>query len=64
MRRRTASSEKLLAAAEILARKPQAMQLRYLQTLSAIAGDRSNTIVFPVPGDFMDLLMKAKTPRE
>jgi len=58
------ASEKLLAAAEILARKPQAMQLRYLQTLSAIAGDRSNTIVFPVPGDFMDLLMKAKTPRE
>lgn len=58
------ASEKLLAAAEILARKPQAMQLRYLQTLSGIAGDRSNTIVFPVPGDFMDLLMRAKTPHE
>jgi len=58
------ASEKLLAAAEILARKPQAMQLRYLQTLSAIAGDRTNTIVFPVPGDFMDLLMRNKTPRD
>ncbi|HWR76862.1 MAG TPA: slipin family protein [Thiobacillus sp.] len=55
------ASEKLLAAAEILARKPQAMQLRYLQTLSGIAGDRTNTIVFPVPGDFMDLLMRRKT---
>jgi len=54
------ASEKLLAAAEILARKPQAMQLRYLQTLAGIAGDRSNTIIFPVPGDFMDLLMRAK----
>lgn len=50
------ASEKLLAAAEILARQPQAMQLRYLQTLAGIAGDRTNTIVFPVPGDFMDLL--------
>ncbi|CAG1004001.1 Protein QmcA [Methylophilaceae bacterium] len=56
------ASEKLLAAAEILAGKPQAMQLRYLQTLSAIANDRSNTIIFPVPGDFMDMLMRGKTP--
>jgi regulator of protease activity HflC (stomatin/prohibitin superfamily) len=56
------ASEKLLAAAEILARKPQAMQLRYLQTLSGIAGDRTNTIVFPVPGDFLELLMQGKRP--
>ncbi|MDP1607104.1 MAG: slipin family protein [Rhodocyclaceae bacterium] len=52
------ASEKLLAAAEILARQPQAMQLRYLQTLAGIAGDKTNTIVFPVPGDFMDMLRK------
>ena len=58
------ASEKLLAAAEVLARKPQAMQLRYLQTLSGIAGDRTNTIIFPVPGDFMELLMRSKTPRD
>lgn len=58
------ASEKLLAAAEILSGKPQAMQLRYLQTLAGIAGDRTNTIVFPVPGDFMDLLMKNGTPRD
>lgn len=57
------ASEKLLAAAEILSRKPQAMQLRYLQTLSGIAGDRTNTIVFPVPGDFLELLMQSKTAR-
>lgn len=56
------ASEKLLAAAEVLAGKPQAMQLRYLQTLTGIAGDKSNTIVFPVPGDFMDLLTQRKTP--
>jgi regulator of protease activity HflC (stomatin/prohibitin superfamily) len=58
------ASEKLLAAAEVLSGKPQAMQLRYLQTLAGIANDRSNTIVFPVPGDFMDLLMQRKTPVE
>ena len=56
------ASEKLLAAAEILARQPQAMQLRYLQTLAGIAGDKTNTIVFPVPGDFLELLIRGKTP--
>ena len=52
--------EKLLAAAEILAAKPQAMQLRYLQTLSNIAGDKTNTIVFPMPGELLNLLMGDK----
>lgn len=58
------ASDKLLAAAEILARKPQAMQLRYFQTLSGIAGDRTNTIVFPMPGDLLELLTPSKTKRE
>ncbi|MEW5967438.1 MAG: slipin family protein [Pseudomonadota bacterium] len=58
------ASEKLLAAAEILSVKPQAMQLRYLQTLSNIAGDRSNTIVFPMPGDLLNLLMRGNKPGE
>ncbi|MBS1184599.1 MAG: stomatin-like transrane protein, Band 7 protein [Proteobacteria bacterium] len=58
------ASEKLLAAAEILAAKPQAMQLRYLQTLSNIAGDRTNTIVFPMPGELMNLMMRDKKPGE
>jgi regulator of protease activity HflC (stomatin/prohibitin superfamily) len=42
------ASQKLLEAAQTLATQPEAMQLRYLQTLTVIAGDRSNTIVFPV----------------
>jgi regulator of protease activity HflC (stomatin/prohibitin superfamily) len=58
------ASEKLLAAAEILAAKPQAMQLRYLQTLSNIAGDKTNTIVFPLPGELMNLMMRDKKPGE
>jgi regulator of protease activity HflC (stomatin/prohibitin superfamily) len=54
------ASEKLLAAAEILAVRPQAMQLRYLQTLSNIAGDRTNTIVFPMPGELMNLMLRSE----
>jgi regulator of protease activity HflC (stomatin/prohibitin superfamily) len=56
------ASEKLLQAAQMLAQQPQAMQLRYLQTLASIAGDKSSTIVFPVPMDLLtpvfDLLQK------
>ena len=33
---------------------PQALQLRYLQTLTEIAGEKSSTIVFPLPFDIMD----------
>ena len=55
------ASEKLLQAAQILARQPEAMQLRYLQTLAGIAGDKTNTIVFPMPGNFMELLTRQKS---
>jgi regulator of protease activity HflC (stomatin/prohibitin superfamily) len=43
------ASEKLMQAAQILAQQPGAMQLRYMQTLANIAGDKSSTIVFPLP---------------
>ncbi len=52
------ASEKLLEAARVLAQAPQAMQLRYLQTLVNIAGDKTSTIVFPMPMDIMDVLSK------
>ena len=42
------ASHKLAEAAKVLALQPQAIQLRYLQTLTNIAGDKSNTIVFPI----------------
>jgi regulator of protease activity HflC (stomatin/prohibitin superfamily) len=51
------ASEKLLQAAEVLAQRGEAMQLRYLQTLTQIAGDKASTIVFPVPVDIMTKLM-------
>ena len=47
------ASAKLLEAAQKLAQAPQAMQLRYLQTLTAIAGEKSSTIVFPMPIDLI-----------
>ncbi len=43
------AAEKFFKAAEILAKENQAMQLRYLTTLQTIAGDKTNTIVFPLP---------------
>jgi regulator of protease activity HflC (stomatin/prohibitin superfamily) len=52
------ASEKLLEAAKVLAQSPQAMQLRYLQTLTNIAGDKTSTIVFPMPLDVLDVLSK------
>ena len=57
------ASEKLLQAAQVLARQPEAMQLRYLQTLSNIAGDKASTIVFPVPMDLISPLLEALKKR-
>ncbi|MCB1730986.1 MAG: slipin family protein [Halieaceae bacterium] len=48
------AAEKLAEAAKVLASQDQAVQLRYLQTLVEIAGDKSSTIVFPVPVDVFD----------
>ena len=52
------ASEKLLQAAQMLAQKGEAMQLRYLQTLTQIAGDKASTIVFPVPMDVIGPLVQ------
>lgn len=52
------ASEKLMQAAEMLGRQDGAMQLRYMQTLGAIAGDKSSTIVFPMPIDLLQSLVE------
>ncbi|NTV95821.1 MAG: slipin family protein [Thiobacillus sp.] len=53
------AAEKLAQAAEVLGKQPQAIQLRYLETLTVIAADKNSTIVFPLPMDliapFLDL---------
>jgi regulator of protease activity HflC (stomatin/prohibitin superfamily) len=53
------AAEKLLEAATMLSQRAEAMQLRYLQTLTQIAGDKSSTIVFPVPMDVLGPLLEA-----
>jgi regulator of protease activity HflC (stomatin/prohibitin superfamily) len=52
------AAEKLLQAAKILSEQKQALQLRYLQTLTEIAGEKTNTIVFPLPMELLENLLK------
>ena len=62
------SAELLQQAAEILAKEPRALQLRYLQTLTDISGNQASTIVFPLPMDllsaFMNKLNNNLTPQD
>jgi regulator of protease activity HflC (stomatin/prohibitin superfamily) len=53
------AAQKLLQAAETLSGRAEAMQLRYLQTLTQIAGDKSSTIVFPLPIDLISPVLEA-----
>ncbi|NLX17973.1 MAG: slipin family protein [Desulfobulbus sp.] len=57
------AAQTLREAAEMLAREPAAMQLRYLQTLTQVAGDKSSTLVFPVPVDLLNTLTAAKSEK-
>ncbi|MEW6332587.1 MAG: slipin family protein [Pseudomonadota bacterium] len=56
------AAEKLVQAADLISRSPQALQLRYLQTMAGMANDKSNTIVFPLPMDlvtpFLEMMKK------
>jgi len=54
------ASQELLNAAKTLAQQPQALQLRYLQTLTEIAGEQTNTIVFPLPMDILESLIEQR----
>ena len=52
----------LLEAAQMLAQQPEAMQLRYLQTMTQVAGDRGSTIVLPLPVDVFKSFLTAAKP--
>ncbi len=56
------ASEKLRDAAARLSEQPQAMQLRYLQTLIEVAGEKNSTIVFPLPMDLIEPLLGRRKP--
>jgi regulator of protease activity HflC (stomatin/prohibitin superfamily) len=55
------AAEKLAQAGEILSGRPEALQLRYLGALQNIAGERSSTIVFPMPINLFETLKAVAT---
>lgn len=58
------AAEKLAQAAEVISSQPSALQLRYLQTLSAIATERSNVILFPLPMDLLAPFVRPVDPEK
>jgi len=58
------AAEKLLEAARILSQQPQAIQLRYLETLTEVAGDKSHTLVFPLPMDLLEPLLGSRMQQD
>jgi regulator of protease activity HflC (stomatin/prohibitin superfamily) len=52
------AAEKLVEAAKLLGADPRAIQLRYLQTLTEIAGEKNSTIVFPLPMDLVEPMLE------
>ncbi len=53
------AAEKLAQAADVIARSPGALQLRYLQTLVEISAEKNSTIIFPLPIDIVQPFMDA-----
>ncbi len=52
------AAQQLVEAAKLLGGDPRAIQLRYLQTLTEIAGEKSSTIVFPLPMDLLQPMLE------
>jgi len=52
------AAQTLVEAAQLLGADPRAIQLRYMQTLTELGNDRSNTIVFPLPIDLLRPLLE------
>jgi regulator of protease activity HflC (stomatin/prohibitin superfamily) len=57
------ASEKLLLAANVMSKNPQALQLRYLQTLNDISSENASTIIFPLPLEILEAL-RGKTGQD
>ncbi len=58
------AAEKLTQAAKVISAQPAALQLRYLQTLSSIATERTNTILFPLPIDMVTPFLSRGSPEK
>jgi regulator of protease activity HflC (stomatin/prohibitin superfamily) len=51
------ASAQLANAAEVIAKQPLAVTLRYLQTATEVAGDKNSTLIFPLPMDLLSVIM-------
>jgi regulator of protease activity HflC (stomatin/prohibitin superfamily) len=58
------AAERLAQAGAVIGREPTTLQLRYLQTLSEIARDKTNTIVFPLPINIFDAFMRKEGKKD
>jgi len=58
------ASTRLAEAAEILAKNPITIQLRYLQTLSEISTENASTVVFPIPIEFFKMFVAKEEKKE
>jgi len=58
------ASERLAQAGAVIAREPTTLQLRYLQTMTEIASEKTNTIIFPLPMEFLKAFSKMVEPTE
>jgi len=56
------AADALLEAARMLAQQPEAMQLRYLQTMTQVAGDRASTVILPLPMDMLSSMLARDKP--
>ena len=57
------AAEKLTQAAEVIAREPAALQLRYLQTMNEISSERTSTMIIPLPIDLFEPFIKRNRDR-
>ncbi|HEY5640144.1 MAG TPA: slipin family protein, partial [Dehalococcoidia bacterium] len=55
------ASKRLAEAGKVIASEPATLQLRYLQTLTEIASDKNSTIIFPIPIDLIQTLVRNVT---
>ena len=58
------ASEKLLQAANVMSQNPQALQLRYMQTLNDISNENASTIIFPLPIELLEAFTKGKNKQD
>lgn len=56
------ASQRLADAANVLSRNPAALQLRYLETIMGVAGDKNSTILFPIPIDLLSPFLRPVEP--